>query len=218
MLETIARSTARQKILGLFFLNEEKSYYQRQLAKELGIAIGQVQREIQILEKEGILNRDRLGNLILLKVNKAYPLYKEIKQVVLKTVGVVPRLKEALGRLDEADVAFIYGSFAHDRWTSGSDIDLLVVGDIRKSRLTKELTPIGQDIDRTINSTLYSREEITRKLKGKDGFLMEVLSKPIIPIKGMGQSGKRGEGKALRFKAGALISIITRGKHGSGKD
>jgi hypothetical protein len=47
---------------------------------------------------------------------------------------------------------------------------------------------------------------------------MEVLSKPIIPVKGIGQGGKRGEGKAMLFKASALVSIVNRGKHGSGKD
>lgn len=206
--EIILGSQYRRKILGLFFLNEDKGYYQRQLERELGIPIGNVGREVKTLEEEGVLTREHFGNLVLFKVNRRYPLYEEFKRIVLKTAGVVPRLRQALGQAPEITLAFIFGSYAHGRWTEASDVDLLVVGRLRRSDLKNRLEPVQRDLGRAINSTLYSEDEALRKLKAGDGFLMEVLGNPIIPVKEI--SGKRAKGDSVLVTESSIIRTLTR--------
>ncbi len=62
----------------------------------MGYPVAYVRRELIKLNKEGIFQSERQGNLVYYSVNKSYPLYEEIKSMVFKTVGVEGSLREIL--------------------------------------------------------------------------------------------------------------------------
>jgi predicted nucleotidyltransferase len=103
----------------------------------------------------------------------------------------------------------IFGSYAHQQRTAASDVDLLVVGAIRQGELRALLTSTEKAMDRAINTTLYTAEEMTRKLRARDDFLVEVLSRSIIPIKGL---GKPGRNEATRMTLSRMLRILNRKK------
>lgn len=56
MLGKLFGSNARVKILKLFLLNPDEKYYIRQIARDLGLQLNSVRRELENLEEFGLLN------------------------------------------------------------------------------------------------------------------------------------------------------------------
>jgi hypothetical protein len=64
------------------------------------------------------------------QANAASPLYSELLNIVLKTVGLAEPLRDALKPLSSAiRAAFVYGSVAKATDQSASDIDLMIISD-----------------------------------------------------------------------------------------
>ncbi len=85
MINALFSSKVRRKILKECLTNPENKYYLRELASLLFVSVGSLHKELNKLEKEGILRSEYVGNLRLIRANKDYPLYKEIKQIIFRT-------------------------------------------------------------------------------------------------------------------------------------
>jgi len=83
------------------------------------------------LAKIGFLNSAPSANQIYYSLNDKFPLYPELKSIVLKTSGMGDVLREYLGKAARIKYAFIYGSVARDTEKESSDIDLMIIGDIQ---------------------------------------------------------------------------------------
>jgi predicted nucleotidyltransferase len=151
-------------------------FFVRRVASILGEDPTNLSREMAKLEDMGILKSKREGNLKQFSVNRNCSFFKEMKGLVLKTVGVAGRIKEALERLPGIELAFIYGSYAGGKETAASDVDLMIVGRVDMDRLDAILRELEKDLGREINYVLYSKNEFKAKRKKKDGFVMDVLS------------------------------------------
>jgi DNA-binding transcriptional ArsR family regulator len=75
-----------------------------------------VRQDIGKLVKLGLVTSRRDGNRIYYSANDRHPLYPEIRLLVLKTVGLVDVLAEALKGSD-IQCAFVFGSV--DRCAAG---------------------------------------------------------------------------------------------------
>ena len=63
MLERIFSSKTRVELLRLFFSNTEGRLYVRQIARELGRDISGIKRELDNLDKAGLVASEKVGNL-----------------------------------------------------------------------------------------------------------------------------------------------------------
>src|SRR5690242_19590144 len=114
----------RGAILALLYGHADESFYTRQIARELNVSLGAVQRELETLAKIGIINRSSIGNQVFYRVNKNAPVFPEMRSLVNKTVGAVSVLRTALQPISkQIVVAFVYGSLAREEETAQSDID-----------------------------------------------------------------------------------------------
>jgi len=178
-------SRTRQKLLGLFLTRPECRFYLREVARQTGTAVGSVQRELASLEQAGILRRTRSGNRTYYQANAACPIYAELRGLVLKTVGLADVLRQALSPVaGEVETAFVYGSMASGEAGPGSDVDLLVVGDVDDLALHEAAAAAETTLGRAVNYTLLSKREFRRRKKEKGGFLARVLRGPKIAILG----------------------------------
>ena len=185
MLESlyVTKSKIRRDILTLFFGNPSKKYYVRQIERLLGYSVGSIRRELKKFKKDDLFLTEKTGNLVYYKLNIAHPLYKELKSIVMKSSGIVQRLKEALLSFINIDVAFIYGSFASGGAKSSSDIDVMIIGDVESSDVVSGLSELEIKFDREINFTLYTKKEFLEK-KDKIEFLKDVMEGKKIPLIG----------------------------------
>lgn len=186
MLETlyITKSKIRRDLLALYFTNPSQRYYLRELHRILGYSAGSIRRELLKFQKDNLFNTQKVGNLLYYSLNTKHPLFKEIKSIVSKTIGVEGSLKKALSSVKKITMAFIYGSFATKREKAASDIDLMIIGDPDTSLLNEKMAELETKLKREINPTIYSLKEYRDKKKAESGFIMDLLKNPKIMLIG----------------------------------
>ncbi len=92
---------------------------------------------------------------------------------------------EALEPLtDRVDVAFIFGSVARAAETQGSDVDVLIIGSIDFGTVVDALHAAQQRLARDINPKVFSAREWKAKLRERNSFVLDVLSKKKIFLVG----------------------------------
>ena len=156
MLESlyITKSKIRRDLLTLFFTNPSQKYYLRELQRILGYSAGSIRRELSKFQKDTLFNTQKVGNLLYYSLNIKHPLFKELKSIVSKTVGVEARLRKTLSSIKKIKIAFVYGSFAAKREKGISDIDLMIIGEPDISYLNEKITKLEKKLIREINPTI----------------------------------------------------------------
>lgn len=172
------------QILNLFFQDPDKEYYMREIARILDKEPGHFQAYLNSLVKDGILKDEKKGPLRYFSLNKAHPLYDELKTMVSKTLGIESKLKKIVNEFDKIESAFIYGSIARNTENSFSDIDLILIGEANEDLLLALLSGAESELKREINYQIYSKKEFKQKLKNKNEFLTKVLKESKIILKG----------------------------------
>jgi predicted nucleotidyltransferase len=180
----ISKSRIRRDLLALFFTNPSKKYYLREIQRILGYSAGSIRRELLKFQRDNLFNTQREGNLLYYALNMEHPLFKELKAIVAKTVGIEGSLRNALSSVERIKIAFIYGSFAAKREKGASDIDLMIIGDPDTSQLNEKIATLEKRLRREINPTIYALAEYKAKKKAKSGFIMDLLKSPKIMLIG----------------------------------
>ena len=174
----------RADLLGLFLTNPDKSFYMQEIGRILGKKPGAFQRTLNNLASEGILESEYKANARYFKVSKLYPLLKELKSIVFKTVGIIGTLKETLKSLEHIQFAFIYGSYAKAKENYLSDVDLVIIGNPNEDELLKKFDSLEEKLRREINYKLYTLTIFKKNIKEKEPFIIQILEDKKIMITG----------------------------------
>jgi len=175
----------RRRVLGLLLLHPEQNYHVREIARLTGTVAGTLHKELTKLSQAGVLIKQARGNQVLYSANQDCPIYSELASILRKTSGLVDVLAGAIAPISEQiKVAFVFGSMASGKETSGSDVDLLLVGDVKFSDVIKALYPAQEMFGREINPKLFSVKEWGNMLMSKDAFIRELLAKPKLFVVG----------------------------------
>jgi len=184
MLEHFITSKAKRSVLKLFLTNPEGSFHINEVARLTGEPVTAVAREVRNFENAGFLCSKRVGNQKQFSVLKSFPLYRELKKIIYATVGLGDYLAQNLDGWNSIEYAFIYGSVARGEEINGSDIDLMIVGNIGGEDVHRVIRQVEQDTGRNINYTLISLQEFRQRLDRKEPFISRVMQEKIIVIKG----------------------------------
>jgi predicted nucleotidyltransferase len=168
-------------VLGYLFLHEDAELYVNEMARKFALDDGNLSRKLKQLAQEGILKCRDSANACYYSLNREYPLLKEYKGIVLKTIGFEQKLREALFAVKGIEQAFVFGSYASGSMDAASDIDLLVEGEHDTLALHKALAAVQKEMDREINLISMSSREYKEKLK-KDPFLKSLEDKKKVRI------------------------------------
>ena len=180
----ITRSKLRKSLLAYFFAHKKEQFYLRELSCALKGDAGNLSKELANLERMGIFSSSKKGNLKYFRLNSDYPLYQELKSVVFKTIGVEASLRAIINADRGISLAFIYGSFAEGKENENSDIDLFIVGNSNGNKLMDAIDGLEKKLHREINYNIYPEKEFKRKLNKKDSFLVNIIKRPIVILKG----------------------------------
>lgn len=180
----ISKSRLRKKLLGYFFTNPQAELYLREVSAVLSEDAGNLSKELAMLGNIGIFNSRLSGKQKYFSLNRQYPLYKELKSVVFKTIGIEGSLKELLEEIKGLKVAFIYGSFAEGKENNSSDIDLFLIGSPDEDSLMGKIDSLEKRLGREINYNVYPEKEFKEKIRRKDGFIINLVKRPKIFLKG----------------------------------
>ena len=173
-------SGTQQRVLAWLFGQPERSFYATELIGLAGAGSGAVQRELARLAQSGLVTARAVGNQKHYQANPQAPIYAELCGIVQKTVGLAEPLREALAPLaSRIHAAFVFGSVAKREDTASSDIDLMLVSDdLTYPDLYAALEAASQRLGRNVNPTLYTPEELAKRVKSKEAFATRVLGQP----------------------------------------
>ncbi len=181
MLFRLFSSETRVELLEFFLIRPDQRFYVRQIVRELQRDISGIKRELNNLEKAGLLTSTKVGNLRYYAVDKAFSLYPELKAIIDKTRGIPQTIGEALRAIPGIRVAFLFGD--HEALERGA-IDLLVVGRAHMAQLNRVVADLEVRLGRSINYLVFDEGEYQRRKREGDAFLREVLQGKMILLIG----------------------------------
>lgn len=175
----------RRAVLARLFLEPQREYRLRELARLAGISAGPVQQELKQLVAADLVLRRESGAQVTYRANTASPVFDELRALVEKTSGIEQLLRRALKpAARRIRLALIYGSIARGTNRATSDLDLLVVGSLGFEELLRLLGPAEKKIGREVSPRLYSEQEFGERRRRGDRFLASVLRGPRVMLLG----------------------------------
>jgi hypothetical protein len=208
-------SNSRVKILKLFLLHPESKFYIRQIARGLKLQINSVRRELENLEKFGILvsslpgekedietnklddkllNRKSFAKDAEIKQEKKYyrvatdfVLYEELKALIIKAQILYE--KDFINKIRSSGIPkliILSGLFVNNEKSS---VDLLLVGRFKKPRLLRIIKELENELGKEINYTIMGQTEFNYRRNITDIFLYGILDgRKIVVIDEVGLS------------------------------
>ncbi|MBI2095749.1 MAG: nucleotidyltransferase domain-containing protein [Candidatus Omnitrophica bacterium] len=152
------------------FLNQTMAFYVNELAYRLGLDSGNLTRKLKDLESAGLLRSEMKGRERYYSLNPRFPLLGEYKRIVLKTIGIEARIRDALKKIPGVQRAFLFGSYAENRMDEASDLDLVVIGSHRVLELHKRIALLQKGLSREINLISISPSEYEKKRRSHNFF------------------------------------------------
>lgn len=193
----------RTAILAALLLRPDEPLHVRELARLTGVSPGTLHRELTALAALGVLSRNKVGNQVYFAADRACPVFEELAGLLRKTAGLVDVLRGALEpHRARVHAAFVYGSVAAGTETSGSDVDVMILGDLSFSKAVQALAPAQESLRREINATVMKVSDFARRRREKDSFVTSVWKAPRLWVIGgedePGQPGQGGVAEAAR--------------------
>lgn len=171
MLKSLFSSSIRADVLSLLLNSPGERFYMREIAKLLRKNPSGVKRELDNLERMGILTSEKVANLKYFQADKDSALFSELKDLIAKSLGLPGAIKAIL-RASGAKAAFIYGPYAE-----GEDVNvvnLAIIG--AESTVLKEVRVLEKKFGYKINCMLIDEDEYKIKRKKRDASLRRLLA------------------------------------------
>jgi len=128
MLQSHLIVTVNQKVLSLLAKFSDQEFYEREVARRLGIATGSANRALNGLYSTGAVTRRRKGKMYFYSIDSSNAALAEFKKVV--NLMLIEPLVEGLKKMSSRVV--LYGSCALGTDNSDSDLDLFVVANSKE--------------------------------------------------------------------------------------
>jgi predicted nucleotidyltransferase len=171
----------RGKALALLLLQPQRRLHVREIARLTGTVAGTMNKELDRLQKAGLLEKHRVGNQLQFCANLQHPVFPELSALLRKTIGLADVLTLALTPMvDRIEVAFVFGSVARSSDTAASDVDVIIIGNVAFGEVVNLLHDAQVTLQREINPKIFMVKEWQAKLSAKSSFVLDVLSKPKI--------------------------------------
>lgn len=176
-------------ILGLYRNNYEASLHLREIARQTHIDVKAVQLQLKKLEKLNVVKSIQKGRNknYSLNLNNYLTKYYMILAETYATITYLNKnfeIKKLISEINDKieDSALLFGSFAKGAMTPESDIDLLLISDIKPD--SDAIQETAQLMGREINIKVTTKEKFLEGLQNNDPLILEIAANHII-IKGI---------------------------------
>lgn len=188
-LEHLFGSKTRLKLLRLFLHHPEQQFFVREMGRRIGAQIHSVRRELQNLERLGIIKAsggEQTKGIASMLRKKYYHvitdfiLYTELQSLLRKAqVLLEQNLVERIRALGSVRYLALGGVFMGER----APTDMLVVGKLPAVGLQRLVKRFEEEVGYDVNYTLMAPEEFTYRRDITDRFLYGFLeSKKMVMV------------------------------------
>lgn len=185
MLEQIFGSKTRVLLLRLFLNNPEKFFFVREIARALKIHLNSVRRELENLEKIGIISSQTKADLEkevekklkdnkkYFKLNNNFVFLDELRSLIIKAHLILEKsLPEKMEQVGKISYCLLSGVFVGRR---DAPIDLLLVGRVDRQKLKKQIAIFEKELGQPINYAVLTRDDFDYRLEVSDKFIYDLL-------------------------------------------
>lgn len=185
MIEQLFGSKTRVKLLQLFYSNPNRSFYVREITRQIDEQINSVRRELSNLLNVGIITSDDAGNKLYYEVNQKFEFYEPMQ--IMFGGGVKKRASKAkttaaaepatqddeLKALGHIELAVYTGQFTRDESTGA---DLVLVGDVNMNAVAKYVSELESKEGKDIRYVVMKRDDFEYRKQIKDRFVSQLLT------------------------------------------
>lgn len=176
MLADVITSKSRVKLLHVFLTEPYEMFHVRECVRKTGDEINAVRRELQFLEKHGILVKEQRANRIYYSLDKNYPFYYDLLIIGAKTIGLGNEVLKNKAKLGKIKYAMFSGQFVRRIKKNPDDVDFIMVGTIVLPELALLVRNEEARLAMEINYTAMSEEEFKFRKKRNDPFISGILA------------------------------------------
>lgn len=145
----------------------------RELTRKLHQRINSIRVELKNLESFGLLLTERKDNKKYYKVDPAFPLYPELKNLMLKSYLLVnKKFVSTLKSIGQISYLTLTGFF-----TGAENVktDVLIVGKVNRKKLNTLVNRMQNEFSHPVRYTIMSKKEFIYRNDLTDKFLYEIL-------------------------------------------
>lgn len=175
MFEDLITSKTRIKILHLFLGHLGEMFHVREIVRRVEEEINAVRRELILLEKKGILNREARANRVYYSLDTTYPFYHDLVKIYAKESGLGRDIVKNRAKLGRIKYAMLSGDFAKNSDNNGETVDLLVVGIVVLPELSLIIKREEETRKREINYTIMNEDEFNFRKSRRDPFISSII-------------------------------------------
>lgn len=173
MLDHLFGSKTRVKLLHLFLSNPENRFFVRELTRKLHQPINSVRRELTNLTNIGLLGAHDERNKKYYQVDRSFPLYPELKNLMLKSyLSVDQSFIKRLRSIGKISYLTLTGFF-----TGANNVktDILIVGTVNRQKLENLISRMQREFSHAIRYTVMTKKEFMYRNDLTDKFLYDIL-------------------------------------------
>lgn len=183
MIKELFISEVRVNLIKFFVKNQDEEFHIRALARELGVEINAIRRELDNLTGIDLLIRKPWGNKIYYRINKESPFVTDLSSLISKEEGICKKILSSKSHLGQITYLAISKEYLSGRPASVLELDLLIVGSPNQTFLENMIGNYEKE-NREINYTVLSDADFLTRKKKVDSFVIKFLIQPKIMLIG----------------------------------
>jgi len=187
-LTRLLSSRVKAEVFRLLFGPDARELHVREIARRARLNEATVRQELSALAGLHLVSLRRDGNRAYYRAETGNPLCTDIRNIVLKTSGLIDILRIALVEKPGIRLAFVFGSVASGGEKPATGIDLMIIGSVSSRQLSKWLSGVAAQVGGDVNPHVLTPREFSRRRQAGDRFVTSVLGAPRLFVIGTEKS------------------------------
>jgi len=155
-----------QDILDIFLNKPTTEHEQADIERQTGFSRTTIIKWLKYLLKEEFITSRTIGRSNLLRLNNEKTIVR-----LIKSLFIVSQLSNIW--IKDTEI-YLFGSCAWGDYTDNSDIDLLILGKVKRSEIVNLMENRGKQIKRNIHFQIFTHQEWSMMRKKDQAFYKRV--------------------------------------------
>lgn len=166
----LIKNRKQASVLVFFLRHPTMKAHKQDIKKEVKIAKATLIKWLNMLVKNGMISFTEYGRTKIYSLNRENTIVKQLK--ILDNLLRVSEIK-AVAKKHES-IAYLFGSVARGEDVEDSDIDILLVGKVKREDIISDINKVSRKIKRHINLQIFSPLEWSQMAKNDAAFYERV--------------------------------------------